>query len=349
MEATLYKIEEQRVRCLACARRCLLSEGQTGFCGVRTNRAGKLHLDVHGFIAASHIDPIEKKPLLHFYPGSSVFSFSTTGCSWMCMYCQNYDISQRRRVEGFEISPEDIVNYARYQKVEGIAYTYNEPTIFSEFAHDVGSIAKKFDLFNIFVTNGYWTEEQVEYASTFLDAVTVDFKGNGNKGFLRRYVGADGPDAIFNTLRMLKEKGIHIEVTDLIIPEIGANLEDARVLLKFVYDQLGDETPVHFLRYHPDYKLRIRETPVELLEAHARLAKEMGLKYVYIGNVPGHRMESTFCPSCGKEVVSRYGFSITNWNLTEDNRCKYCGYRINIKGRLSEEAFQNRFRSAIPF
>ncbi len=227
-EAVLYKKEDSRIRCLACARKCLIGEGQTGFCGVRSVRNGKLHLDVYGKIAAAHIDPIEKKPLVHFNPGSKVFSFSTYGCNWMCMYCQNYDISQRRKAEGVELSPEEIVELAMGYDVDGMTYTYNEPAIFAEFAHDVGIVAKKHGLFNTMVSNGYWTPDLVDYVRDFLDAVTIDFKGNGEQKFLRRYTGATSAEPIIETASELSKKGIHVEITDLIIPQIGDDIEAAK-------------------------------------------------------------------------------------------------------------------------
>ncbi|MEM3292108.1 MAG: AmmeMemoRadiSam system radical SAM enzyme [Saccharolobus sp.] len=343
-EAVLYKIEGNKVRCVACARRCLIGEGQVGFCGVRSVYNGKLYLDVYGKVAAAHIDPIEKKPLVHFNPGSKVFSFSTFGCNWMCMYCQNYDISQRRRAEGTEISPEEIVELALGYNVDGITYTYNEPAIFAEFAHDVGIIAKKHSLFNTMVTNGYWTPELVDYTKDFIDAVTIDFKGNGEQKFLRRFTGASGPEPIIETAISLQKRGVHVEITDLIIPQIGDSLEAAKELLVKIYDGLGPDVPIHFLRFHPDYKLNyLPWTPVETLEKHYKLAKEIGFRYVYIGNVPGHEYENTYCPNCGRLVIRRYGFDLIEWHLTDDMRCKYCNYKLPIKGKLSKNAFKERF------
>ncbi|BFH74545.1 AmmeMemoRadiSam system radical SAM enzyme [Sulfurisphaera javensis] len=343
-EAVLYKIEGNKIRCVACARRCLIGEGQIGFCGVRSVRNGKLYLDVYGKVAAAHVDPIEKKPLVHFYPGSKVFSFSTFGCNWMCMYCQNFDISQRRRAEGTNVTPEELVEMALAYDAEGMTYTYNEPAIIAEFAHDTGVIARKKGLFNTMVTNGYWTPELVDYVKDFLDAATVDFKGNGEPKFMKRYTGASGPEPIIETIKGLKEKGIHVEITDLIVPQIGDNLEAAKSLLSKIMDILGPDVPVHFLRFHPDYKLDyLPWTPVETLEAHYKLAKEMGFRYVYIGNVPGHPYENTYCPNCGRMVIRREGFRILEWHLTEDMRCKYCGYKLPIVGKLSKHAFEDRF------
>jgi pyruvate formate lyase activating enzyme len=267
-------------------------------------------------------------------PGTKIFSIATTGCNWICAYCQNFDISQRRKVEGLEVTPEMVVEHALRYGSHGIAYTYNEPTIFMEFARDVGAEARRRGLFNIFVTNGYWTPEAVKMAGTFLDAATVDFKGNGERNFVRKYVGIPDAEPIYQTLLEIRDKTkIHIEITDLVVPEIGDNLEEGRRLVRWVHDNLGPDTPIHFLRFHPDYKLmHLPWTPVETLEAHYRMAREEGMRYVYIGNVPGHPYEHTYCPGCGGVVVRRYGFDIVEWRLGKGNRCPDCGYKVAIVG-----------------
>jgi pyruvate formate lyase activating enzyme len=343
-EAKLLREKDGRVQCLACARGCTLREGQIGFCGVRGVFNGKLYLLNYGVINALHMDPIEKKPLVHFYPGSKVLSMGTTGCSWACAFCQNYDLSQRRKVEGTYISPEEIIKIAKKYEADGLAYTYNEPSIFAEFAHDVGVLAHKAGLFNVFVSNGYFTDEGVEYFSEFLDGITVDFKGNANKEFLRKYAMVPDPEPIFNTLKELKEKNVHIEITDLVVPQVGDNIDDARKLSRWIAENLGEDTPIHFLRFHPDYKLLwLPETPVKTLEEHYKVAKEEGLKYVYLGNVPGHPYENTYCPKCGKVVIKRYGFDILEYNLDNDNRCKFCGYKLPIVGKFKNEPLEKRF------
>lgn len=343
--ARLYKnIDNVRVMCTACARYCRLKPGQVGFCGIRKNVDGVLYLLAYGKVMSAHVDPIEKKPVSHYAPGTKVFSIATTGCSWMCQYCLNFDISQRRKVEGVEVSPEKIVKIAKRYGSHGIAYTYNEPSIYMEFAHDIGVLARREGLFNVFVTNGYWPDG-VEEAKDFLDAVTVDFKGNGEVEFLRKYVGIPDPEPIFQTLLELKKKtNVHIEITDLVVPKIGDNLDAARKLARWVYENLGEDTSIHFLRFHPDYRLmHLPLTPVEVLEKHYAIAKNEGLKYVYIGNVPGHRYENTFCPECGKIVVERRGFDILGWHLDEENRCRFCGYKIAIHGKPPPDYRTSRF------
>ena len=347
-EAELYvSLEEGKVKCTACARNCRVGEGQIGFCGIRQNIGGRLHLLSYGKLFTGHIDPIEKKPVSHYRPGTKIFSVATSGCSWSCKYCQNYEISQRRKVEGMEIEPSDVPKLALAQGCQGIAYTYNEPTIFMEYAKDIGIEAHKKGLFNIFVSNGFATPESVKMMSQFLDCITVDLKGNGERNFVRKYISIPSADPIFQALEEIKKTRIHIEITDLIVPSVGDNLDEARKLSKWVYEKLGPMTPVHFLRFHPDYKMmEFPRTPIKTLEAHHKVAKEAGLEYVYLGNVPGHPLENTYCHGCNKIAVGRYGFDITEWNLDSDNKCKNCGTKLPIEGNLAPSASELRYLPA---
>jgi pyruvate formate lyase activating enzyme len=263
--------------------------------------------------------------------------------------CQNADISQRRKVEGVEATPEDIVSQAQAFECEGLAYTYNQPTIFMEYARDVGKIARSKGLFNIFVTNGYDTPETVAMMDEFLDCATVDFKGSGETGFVRRYIGIPNAEPIFQSLLELKRRGkVHTEITDLIVPEVGDSLEAATKLCNWVYDNLGPDVPVHFLRFHPDYKMMdLPLTPVETLEKHVQVGRKAGLNYVYIGNVPGHPDESTYCPGCRKVLIKRYGYDILEYNLDGKNRCSACGYQTPIVGPLSTSSKGDRFLPVI--
>lgn len=262
-----------------------------------------------------------------------------------CQYCQNYDISQRRKIEGVEMTPAQVAEMAERYGAQGIAYTYNEPSIFIEFARDCGIEAHRRGIFNIFVSNGYDTPESVSEMSKFLDCITVDFKGSGKQEFVRRYIGIPSADPIFQTLKEIKSRtNIHVEITDLIVPRVGDDLEAAKKLCRFVHDELGPDTPVHFLRFHPDYKmLDFESTPVETLEKHYEVAKQQGLNYAYIGNVPGHPLEDTYCPACKQVVIGRYGFDIDEWNLDDKNRCKNCGCQIPITGRLHRQK-KSRFQ-----
>ncbi len=340
------KLPNDKVLCTACARYCELGKDQIGLCGIRGNINGDLELFVYGKVIAGHVDPIEKKPVTHYYPGTKIFSIATTGCNWLCKYCQNSDISQRRKVEGTDMTPEEVVETAIKYGAQGIAYTYNQPSIFIEFARDCGVIARKKGLINIFVSNGYDTPQTVKMMDEFLDCITVDFKGSAEPEFTRKFIGVPDPQPIFDTLIDISDNTkIHVEITDLIVPRVGDNLEYAKKLSKFVYDEFGPEMPIHFLRFHPDYKMMDYEsTPVKTLEKHYEVAKKVGLKYVYLGNVPGHPWEHTYCSECNNIVVERYGFDIKGWNMDEKNKCKFCGNQIPIIGPLSKNYKQNRFQ-----
>ena len=346
-EAILYeKLPNDKVLCTACARYCELGKDQVGLCGIRGNENGKLDLYVYGKVIAGHIDPIEKKPVTHYHAGTKIFSIATTGCNWLCKYCQNSDISQRRKVEGTDMTPQQVVDTAIEYGAQGIAYTYNQPSIFIEFARDCGVLARKNGLINIFVSNGYDTPETVKMMDEFLDCITVDFKGSAEPEFTRKFIGVPDPKPIFDTLIELRDKTkIHVEITDLIVPKVGDSLEYAKKLSKFVYDEFGPEMSIHFLRFHPDYKMMEYEpTPIKTLEKHYEIAKKEGLKYVYLGNVPGHPWEHTYCSECNNIVVKRYGFDIQGWNMDENNKCKFCGNQIPIIGPLHKDYKQNRFQ-----
>ncbi len=333
--ATLYQaLDGGRVRCTACARYCVLPPGSHGFCFVRKNEAGRLVLLTYGLASAVQVDPVEKKPLSHFHPGTRVFSIGTVGCNWRCQYCQNAEISQEREIQGRPLSPAAAVAAAQKYGCAGVTFTYNEPTIFAEYALDIIREAHAAGLFANFVTNGYMTPEATEFLGPHLDAISIDFKGSGEAGFLRKYVSAKGPEPIFETAEALKRRGVHIEITDLIVPEVGESEEATRTLAGFVRDVLGRETPFHLLRFHPDYKMmQFPETPAATLERLHAVAKDEGLDYVYLGNLWGHPLEHTYCPKCGAIAVRRYGFTIQAWNLDRENRCRACGHRIPIVGR----------------
>jgi pyruvate formate lyase activating enzyme len=337
--AQLYQpLDSGKVRCTACARYCTIPSGSHGFCYVRKNEDGRLALLSYGRAAAIQVDPIEKKPLSHFHPGSRVYSIGTVGCNWRCQYCQNAEISQDQVVTGRPLSPRAAVEGARRFGCSGITFTYNEPTIFIEYALDVIEEAHRAGLFGNFVTNGYMTPEAVELLGPKLDAVSVDFKGSGEPGFMRKYITAKGPDPILSTLKDLQQRGVHVEVTDLIVPQVGESDDSTRKLARFLVDELGPEVPFHLLRFHPDYHMMdLPETPVKTLERLHAIAKAEGLEYVYLGNVWGHRLEHTYCPGCGAIAVRRFGSTIQAWNLDAESRCRKCGKSIPIVGTLSSD------------
>lgn len=277
-EAELYyELPNGRIKCTACARLCEIPEGKIGLCGIRGVVHNKLQLLVYGKIIAGNIDPIEKKPVTHYRPGTDILSIGTTGCNWLCKYCQNYDISQRRKIEGVDMTPKEVVDAAANHGADGIAYTYNEPSILIEFAKDCGVEAHKKGIFNIFVSNGYATHESVDMMAKFLDCITIDFKGSGKQEFVRRYIGIPDTNPVFQTLKDIKNNtNIHVEITDLVVPEFGDDLDAARKLCKFVFDELGPDTPIHFLRFHPDYKMmEFQMTPVETLEKYMLSQKKL--------------------------------------------------------------------------
>jgi pyruvate formate lyase activating enzyme len=337
--ATLYEpLAAGKVRCTACARYCVVPEGSHGFCFVRKNEAGTLVLLSYGIASAVQVDPVEKKPLSHFHPGTRVYSIGTVGCNWRCQYCQNAEISQEREVTGRPLSPEAAARQAVRLGCAGMTFTYNEPTIFAEYAVDLMRAAHRAGLFTNFVTNGYMTPEAVELIGPELDAISIDFKGSGEPGFMRKYISAKGPEPIFETSVALKERGVHVEITDLIVPEVGESDEATRRLARHVVDRLGPSTPFHLLRFHPDYHmLDLPVTPVATLERLHAVARSEGLEYVYLGNVWGHRLEHTYCPGCGAIAVERFGSTIRAWNLDDGNRCRACGHALPIVGRPPKE------------
>jgi len=338
-EALLYeRLPDNTVRCNLCGRRCIIKDGKFGFCRVRKNEAGKLYSLNYAEACAVHADPIGKKPLSHFHPGSYVMSIATVGCNFRCQFCDNWSISQERDIIGRYFPPEEVVKAAKEYDCQGISYTYTEPTIFFEYAYDTAVLAHKEGLFNTFVTNGYMTPEAVKMIAPYLDAATVDFKGGGDPEFYRRFSSVPSVEPIYDALVEMKKNGIHIEITNLVVPKIGDSMKQIGELAEWICENLGENTPFHLLRFHPNYNLTtIRSTEIKTLEDAYETARHAGLNYVYIGNVPGHKYENTYCPRCGELLIGRYGFGITRWNLTEDMRCPKCGEKIPIKGKFHRE------------
>lgn len=335
-EAMLYeKKEDKKVKCNLCARRCLINNGGTGFCLVRKNDGGTLFTLVFGKAISACIDPITKKPLSHFNPGAMVVSIATVGCNFRCQFCDNWMISQEKELSGHNFPPEDVVKAAGANGCQGISYTYTEPTIFFEYAFETAKLARQVGFFNTFVTNGYMTPEAVKTIAPYLDAATVDFKGGADPEFYKTFSAVPSVEPIFQALKEMRHNDIHIEITNLVVPKSGDSLEKIKQLASWIKDAIGKDTPFHLLRFHPDYQLTtIPATSIESLEKAYVAAKEAGLNYVYIGNVPGHPSENTYCPNCNEMVIKRYSFEITRWNLTKDMRCPVCGHDIPIVGKL---------------
>ncbi len=335
-EAMLYQRQKGgKVKCSLCARRCLISDNATGFCLVRQNQGGILYTLNYGKAVSAGVDPIGKKPLSHFNPGSLVLSIAAAGCNFRCQFCDNWMISQDHEVVGNQFPPQEVVKSALNAGCQGISYTYTEPTIFFEYAYDTAKIAKEAGLFNTFVTNGYMTPEAVKTIGPYLDAATVDFKGGGDPDFYRSVMSVPNVKHIYLTLKELRLAGIHIEITNLVIPQKGDSMDRIREMAKWIRKNLGADTPFHLLRFHPEYKMESTPaTSVQTMEQALLTAKNQGLHYVYIGNVPGHAGENTYCPNCDTPVIKRDAFDITQWNLSPDMKCPVCGNAIPVKGRF---------------
>jgi pyruvate formate lyase activating enzyme len=328
------KLDKKRVSCCVCARRCQINDGGVGFCLVRKNEGGRLYALNYGKAVSAAVDPIEKKPLFHFNPGASVMSVAAVGCNFRCQFCDNWMISQEKNIIGNDFPPENVVKASMENGCQGISYTYTEPTIFFEYAYDTSKLARQVGFFNTFVTNGYMTPESVKTIAPYLDAATVDFKGGADPEFYRVFSAVPSVVPIFEALKELRRNNVHIEITNLVVPKSGDSLERIRGLAVWIRDGIGKDTPFHLLRFHPDYKVSIPSTPVDTLEKAFMVAKEAGLEFVYIGNVPGHPSENTYCPGCNELLIKRFNFAITRWNLTGDMRCPVCGRDIPIKGKL---------------
>jgi len=327
-EAMLYeKLSDNQVRCNLCAHRCVIAEGKKGICQVRENQGGKLYTLVYGSTIIQNVDPVEKKPLLHFYPGSTAYSIATPGCNFRCRWCMNWEISQMPRERHLilveeEASPEQIVATAQRAGSRSIAYTYTEPTIFFEYAYDTARLAHDAGLFNIYVTNGYMTEEMLETFRPYLDAANVDLKAFREETY-RRYVGARlGP--VLDSLKAMKRLGIWLEVTTLVVPGVNDDPAELKDAAEFVANELGVDTPWHISRFFPAYKMAdVPPTPISTLSQAREIGLEAGLRYVYVGNVLGE--ENTFCPSCGRLLIRRAGYRILENHVQPDGRCPDCG------------------------
>jgi len=336
MKAYLYEsVEDKKVKCNLCHHRCLIKDGKRGICGVRENHKGALQTLVYEKLIARHIDPIEKKPLFHFLPGSRSYSVATVGCNFKCRFCQNADIAQmpsdrNGTILGDRTTPQKEVAAAAKAGCKSIAYTYTEPTVFFEFAHDAAKLAHGAGIKNVFVTNGYMTPEALQMISPWLDGANVDLKAFTND-FYKKMCGAR-LSPVLKTLKGMKTQGIFMEVTTLLIPGLNDDPDELKQLAAFISDDLGIETPWHISRFHPTYRLTDRPvTPLEsLLDAH-EIGKKAGLRYVYTGNVPGQAGEKTVCYQCGQVVIDRLGFSIGEYAL-DNGCCRYCGAPVDGVG-----------------
>ncbi len=330
-EALLYnKLDDNKVQCNLCAHRCVIKPGKTGICKVRLNQEGSLYTEVYGQVIAQHVDPIEKKPLYHFYPGSKSFSIATAGCNFHCLFCQNWDISQITGSEfirsGYPASPEQIVQNAKQTGCKSIAYTYTEPTIFFEYSYDTARIAHKEGIQNVYVSNGYMTFEMLDMISPYLDGINVDLKTFSDETY-RRIIGAR-LQPVLDNLKKIKQLGIWLEVTSLIIPGINDEPHEIKDMAYFVAKELGPEVPWHISRFFPGYKMQdTPATPLSTMQMAKVTGLEAGLQYVFPGNVASHMEAHTTCPRCNHLLIERSHFGILR-NTIRDGHCPECGMKI---------------------
>jgi pyruvate formate lyase activating enzyme len=328
-EAMYYKqMEDSVVQCQLCPNLCILPDLARGKCGVRINIEGKLYSLVYGKPVAVHIDPIEKKPLSHFLPGTRVLSIATAGCNLGCIFCQNWQISQVKPEEAdhYNLSPLQVVALAATYECPSIAYTYTEPTIFYEYMLDTAILAKSAGIKNVMHSCGYINPEPLKRLLKYMDAANVDLKGFSEEYYEEMCFGRLEP--VLTTIKTVKEEGVWLEITNLIVPGKNDDPKMIRTMCKWIRKELGPDVPLYFGAFHPNYKLKgVPPTPIKTLEMAHKIAREEGLNYVYIGNVYGHMTEHTYCPKCGKIVIKRAGYTILENNL-KHGKCKFCGEKI---------------------
>ncbi|MBL7075029.1 AmmeMemoRadiSam system radical SAM enzyme [candidate division KSB1 bacterium] len=326
VEARYYeRLPHRKIRCTLCPRECVIDDQERGYCGVRENRGGIYWTLVHSRPCSLHLDPIEKKPLFHFLPGTEALSIATVGCNVNCKFCQNWQISQVRPEQepGLDGPPEAIVRLAVQRKCPTIAYTYTEPVIFYEYMYDTAELGREQGIKSVMITNGYISKEPMKKLCRVLDAVKIDLKAYTEK-FYREFV-VGGLKPVLDTLVLLKDMGMWTEIVYLIIPTLNDQPGDLKAMCRWIASELGPGVPLHFSRFYPQYQLKnIPPTPVSTLERTRDIALEAGLHYVYIGNVPGHPGESTTCPSCGETIIHRIGYTILDVKLN-GGKCSSCG------------------------
>jgi len=358
-EALFYNSEgDSKVGCYLCPHKCVIANGKLGYCGVRKNIDGKLYSLIYGKVSSACADAIEKKPLYHFYPGSNTFSIGSLGCNMRCSHCQNWEIAHSRADNGNRdtsyISPEELITLTLRNKCKGISWTYNEPTIWMEYAIDGAKLAKENGLYTVFVTNGYIESEALDAIGPYLDAYRVDIKGfNGYKGtseagikvnsefqdsrhcFYRDVANVKSVKPILDAAIRAKTRwNMHIEIITNVVPGYNDDFDELRGIAKWMVQNLGDDTPWHLSRFHPHLELsHVQPTPISTLERARKTGVEEGLKYVYTGNVPGHKWENTYCCGCGKLLIERCGFSVKSFEV-KDRSCVKCGAEIPIVGNF---------------
>lgn len=328
-EAAYYKkLEDARVECELCPRKCTIADMERGYCGVRENRGGTYYTLVHSRVCALNVDPIEKKPLFHYLPGTKAYSLATAGCNVECKFCQNWQISQYRpeQIESIKLTPEDIVRDTKMSGSRTVAFTYSEPVVFYEYMLDIAQQCKEQGLGAVMISNGFIQEKPLIELCQHLSAVKIDLKGFTEKFYQEVCTGELKP--VLNTLLTLKKAGIWFEIVMLIIPTLNDSEKELTELCAWIKEHLGTDIPIHFTRFHPTYKIKnLPPTPVKTLQTARKIALDMGLHFPYVGNVPGHEGGNTYCPHCQKIIIRRTGFSILENNL-KDGKCKDCDQTI---------------------
>ncbi len=314
------------IKCLVCRHYCNLAEGQTGICGVNKNVNGTLVNLVYGKVAALNTDPIEKKPLYHFLPGSSALSLGTVGCNMQCPFCQNWEISQTGDLPfSKSITPEEIIQLALKKDCQSIAYTYNEPTVFYHFARDIAVLAKKHNINNIFVSNGMESPETIKDMEGIIDAFNIDLKSFDPAYYKKVLKG--NLEGVLDTLKLIRKANFWLEVTTLVIPDENDSDNNLKAVANFIANELGTETPWHISAFYPHYKMTYKNrTPAQSLQSALEIGQSQGLKYIYKGNVAEKGI--TYCPNCSKELIVRNGFFVTK-NILNNGNCPYCNTKIN--------------------
>ncbi len=332
-EARYYEsLKQEKVKCTLCPHNCLLKDGQTGSCHVRKNSGGKLYAENFEKISALHFDPIEKKPLYHYYPGEVIFSVGSVGCNLHCKFCQNAGISQTS-VDDFlhlrNIPVNDIVNTAltRVESI-GIAYTYNEPTVWFEYMAEIAIKAKIEGLKNVVVTNGFINEDPLVELIDYVDAFSVDLKAFTDDFYKKNTFSRLGP--VKNTLKTIRKSGKHLEITNLVIPTLNDDKRKFSEMIQWIAGELGENSILHISKYYPSYKMTIETTPIETMMTLFDLAREK-LNYVYIGNISTNKGRDTICSQCGQKVITRDGYWISVNGLDKDGRCTRCNNAVAIR------------------
>ncbi len=354
------KLDHNKVKCHVCANECVITPGNVGICRTRKNFNGELYTLIYGsLISSGNLDPIEKKPLYNFWPGTIAYSIASIGCSFRCQYCQNWSISQANltgngksgyldfkgydghRIALIEITPKQLVKKIVKSKVKILAFTYNEPLIWHEWIIDVTKLLKKENIKSVLVTNGYSTPEaSQELIEVGIDAANIDIKAMSDD-FYKKICGVKSVQPVLDTAKRFKSNGIHVEVTNLIVPDLNDNREDIIKLCNWIVENLGENTPTHFSAYYPDYKVPSnKSTPVETLNMAYNIAKDTGLYFPYVGNIGHEKGGNTYCPNCNHLILGRKGYSLNTIEIANAKKCSNCGYDLNndIIGEISKES-----------